>query len=219
MTTKIINKTNLFFNAAKYGNIELVEILISEGVDINAKTDYGITALILAARYGHLEIINLLLENGADINARDDCGNTAVMAAAAFGKSEIVKFLIEKGADIKALVADVIEDAEKTKMLIANEDDYIITNKTNLIFTEIKNGRTSGRTYEMTAQEFIKSVVNNDHDCELYGDDEGIEMENENGNTYTHHEFYDETIEDQLSACVARQERVNASRITFKIED
>ncbi len=43
--------------------------LLANGVDVNVKTDKGVTALHAASLYGHLDIIEFLLANGADLNA------------------------------------------------------------------------------------------------------------------------------------------------------
>ena len=47
-----------------------VSKLIKEGADVNAKNNYGWTALSHAARSGNAELVKLLLEHGADVNTR-----------------------------------------------------------------------------------------------------------------------------------------------------
>jgi ankyrin repeat protein len=51
--------------AAKKGHIDIVKVLIASGADLNAKDNYGNTALKLAANAGHIEIVELLKEFGA----------------------------------------------------------------------------------------------------------------------------------------------------------
>jgi|GEM_PF-1384158 ankyrin repeat protein len=70
---------------------EIMQLLLSEGTDINAKCHYGKTALHYAVDYtqynGDIQkkhpylLAKLLIEKGADINATDNHGTTALMLA------------------------------------------------------------------------------------------------------------------------------------------
>ena len=64
-------------NAATLGNIERVRNLLNNGVDINASTYYGDTALMAASNWGHIDTVQLLLDRGADINIENDRRLTA----------------------------------------------------------------------------------------------------------------------------------------------
>ena len=55
-------------------------IILDSGMNANAKTSEGTTALIFAAR--DLEKVRLLVERGADVNARAATGVTALIVAA-----------------------------------------------------------------------------------------------------------------------------------------
>jgi hypothetical protein len=71
-------------------------------LDVNAKDEYGVTALIDASFEGQKEVVELLIIEGADLNARDNKGDTALMGAAIRGHSEILELLIGNGADVDA---------------------------------------------------------------------------------------------------------------------
>jgi len=86
-------------NAAKEGDLKQVQELVDKGADVDAKNDYGKTALMEAADKGHLEVVKLLLNKGADVNARQKEGGTALTWAALSGRVEVVKLLLEKGAE------------------------------------------------------------------------------------------------------------------------
>lgn len=51
--------------AARYGNSEMVKILIGNKAAINSSTTSGMTALYLAKKFGHEEVVKLLIESGA----------------------------------------------------------------------------------------------------------------------------------------------------------
>ena len=120
--------------AAKRGDRELVNYLISLKADVNAPAqDYGgRTALQAAAGGGHIEVVENLLAEGADVNtlpaalrgpiefieklsaksadinalANKYKRRRALQAAAEGGHMEIVEKLLAKGADINALAVD-----------------------------------------------------------------------------------------------------------------
>jgi len=51
--------------AVATGNTELVRTLLDAGADVDAKADYGLTALIMTERNGYIEIAELLENAGA----------------------------------------------------------------------------------------------------------------------------------------------------------
>ena len=64
-STLNIGYTSLMM-AALYGNIEIVNLLIASGADVNIKNDFGTTALMLAKnKGGNSRIFNLLISAGA----------------------------------------------------------------------------------------------------------------------------------------------------------
>ena len=83
-------------------SIEQIREILESGVDINAKNNWGDTALHIASREGHTDIVAMLLEKGADVNAKSDGGYTALISASESGHTETVAMLLEKGADVNA---------------------------------------------------------------------------------------------------------------------
>jgi outer membrane protein assembly factor BamB/ankyrin repeat protein len=87
------------WTASRTGDAKAVEALLAKGVDVNAKTHYGATALWFAAYKGHLEVVKVLLKNKADLNASDTIwGSSPLSLALGEGRVEIVKVLLEAGA-------------------------------------------------------------------------------------------------------------------------
>ncbi|EEH40376.1 hypothetical protein PAAG_02431 [Paracoccidioides lutzii Pb01] len=88
--------------AVEHGHLELIEMLLAAGADVNGQLspDAGATALQLAAAKGYLGIAKQLLERGAQIDAAraGTKGRTALEAAAEHGRLDMVQFLLENGA-------------------------------------------------------------------------------------------------------------------------
>lgn len=79
--------------------LQLVDLLLDRGAQVNARRRDGMTALHSAAYRGHLRVIRRLLDHGADasIRAHDDAGahrgQTAAETAAAQGQGAAVELL------------------------------------------------------------------------------------------------------------------------------
>jgi ankyrin repeat protein len=85
----------------EYPEIEIVEFLLDNGANINAKNNRGENVLRCACEhYGIEDIIKLLIEKGADINMKDNKGRTALKAACETEDLPVVKLLIENGANV-----------------------------------------------------------------------------------------------------------------------
>src|SRR5688572_10473022 len=55
--------------AAKFNHIEIVEILLMAGAELEISSLYNYTALMIAAKYGHTEVIRLLANYNAKVNS------------------------------------------------------------------------------------------------------------------------------------------------------
>ncbi len=98
--------------AVKGNDVEKVKTLISEGADVNFRTQVSkTTPLMIACCREFKEITEILIENGADVNDIKDPhateewpvslnpGITALILAASNGDAEIVELLLLAGAD------------------------------------------------------------------------------------------------------------------------
>lgn len=111
--------------AVREGYIDIVNILIDFGADINFKDGLrGETALHIAAFNGYLQILHLLLQRGAQVNAvASGSGLTPLMHACEYGNEDMVKLLLDFGADVNI-----------------NTDQYAIaTFPTNALFIATSN--------------------------------------------------------------------------------
>lgn len=119
-----------FLLAAKFGEVEIMRVLLSQGADPLIPLINGTTALMVAAgmtwgenpprdrrdrvvpaevvqalvvnKEALLEPVRLAADAGVDINAANRAGDTALHAAAQKGFGAIVDFLLARGADLDA---------------------------------------------------------------------------------------------------------------------
>ncbi|EAY09395.1 ankyrin repeat protein, putative [Trichomonas vaginalis G3] len=89
-------------STSKYNCIEESKLLISYGININAKDNQGKTPLIVASKSNHEEMVALLVSYGADVNEKDNTGQTALHYAAAIDNDKAIDILLSHDADINA---------------------------------------------------------------------------------------------------------------------
>jgi imidazolonepropionase-like amidohydrolase len=118
-------KAENLYQAANKGEIEQVELLISEGAEVNFKNNEGLTALHAAARGGHKKIVELLLAHGAEVNISEAKYNSiAAEFAMNRNHTEIFQLLVSNGADISPLhFAIYMNDEAKARSLIETGAD------------------------------------------------------------------------------------------------
>ena len=67
-------------NAAMNGQLETVKAMLARGVPVDAKDNYGYTALMWGAESGHLEVVRYLVEHAkANVEVKDNDGYTALI--------------------------------------------------------------------------------------------------------------------------------------------
>ena len=86
-------------HAARFGHLEMVDLLLARGAPIDARNLAGATALYFAAEGGHVRVADRLIGLGADVKLTGRSGISPVAAAAYAGSDRIVEALIAHGAD------------------------------------------------------------------------------------------------------------------------
>ena len=84
-------------------NLEIIELLIDKGADVNGKDDNDDTPLHLSI---NRNISELLIENGADVNAKDCSGGTPLHSIIFNEDKDLVALLITNGADLNSMNDD-----------------------------------------------------------------------------------------------------------------
>lgn len=91
-------KDNIF-TAIRSIDYTSINILLSEGTNIDTVDQQGNTPLMVAAKIGNLRILNIILAHNPDINQQNKKGMTALMIAAKTGQLQVVEKLLAHGAD------------------------------------------------------------------------------------------------------------------------
>lgn len=80
--------------AAEAGNLEVVRVLLAHGIDVNARNEWGWTALHKAAHYWNrgaaAPIIKMLIAHGAEVNVIDCAQKTPLDKAAEPASAELL---------------------------------------------------------------------------------------------------------------------------------
>ena len=117
-----VDKTNEqgftpFIFACQENHVNIVNILLSKGSNINATTrnKVGGTGFYLACKNGNVELMKLLLSKGALLTP-NKMGGTPFFIACMQGRVEAVKFLIKINADIGKL-----DNMKQTPLMAASD--------------------------------------------------------------------------------------------------
>ena len=87
--------------AANWCNRPIMELLISEGADVDGGAG-GYTPLYITVSSGAIEDAKFLISKGADLNTRDKYQRTPLHLASFRGRLTFVELLISEGANVNA---------------------------------------------------------------------------------------------------------------------
>ena len=149
---------------AIYGrNVDIVNILVLNGDEINEKSDTGITPIELAVQHGETEIVKELLKFGADTNLDTDEGKSLIFIAVEKGYRDIIKELIKAKAPFpealrinaieKAIFNDIIQETQTLQDVLSEEKDLI--NKKGELFYPLEMAINLGNV------DAIKTLIEN----------------------------------------------------------
>jgi len=120
--------------------IDIVEMLLIYGANVNAGNNKGVTPLHIAVLLGAVKIAEMLIKYGAYVNARDDEGNTPLHYATYIARArklpfdyvvnlpcaDVVKLLLENGADPTLRNSRGISALDLAEELAVNSPKYIL---------------------------------------------------------------------------------------------
>jgi hypothetical protein len=171
--------------AAYYGHLEIAELLISRGADLDAEDPDYSTPLYLAAEQGHPKVVEFLISKGAEVNVKSSRWGYTPLHRAAWGPVtlrkhfgageegtvseadlngnylEIVGMLLEKGAKV-----DVLDNDGKTPL-----DQAIKNSEKEIVDLLRKHGAKTGKEFaERFKDYFVGTIKIRFHQAELSED-------------------------------------------------
>lgn len=87
--------------------MEILKLLLDEGIDVTAKDFHDYTAMHYASMYGWIEMMKMMMEHGGNIRDLNREGNNTLLVAVEYNQEEVVEFLLdETDIEIEARNAD-----------------------------------------------------------------------------------------------------------------
>lgn len=116
------------------GKRTTVDLMLLHGVDVNAQTSDGLSALMIAAGRDRPQAVKKLLEASAEVDMKTTHGQSALLMAASHDLPQIVRILIIAKADV-----NYINEKKESALSIAEKFQY------KDVFDVLKSaGATSG---------------------------------------------------------------------------
>lgn len=101
LNAKSLDNWTAVHYACSEGHLQIIEYLIENQADLNAKTTFMRTGLHIASLRGYDKIVALLVsQKNIEINAQDKDLCTAMHYAAQYDHIEVVKALLSKNPDL-----------------------------------------------------------------------------------------------------------------------
>lgn len=85
-----------------------MQSLLSHGVDANAASTFGMTALHIAAMVGQAAVVPLLIESGAQIDKRAKDGSTPLHIACQENNADVVAILLRQAQRSRIITEPLI---------------------------------------------------------------------------------------------------------------
>ncbi|KAK1792357.1 hypothetical protein P4O66_012316, partial [Electrophorus voltai] len=79
--------------SAGCGNVQIIDVLMKKGAEIQALDKSGANAIYYAARNGHVQTLKFLHEKKCPLDIQDKSGETALHVAARYGNVDVVQYL------------------------------------------------------------------------------------------------------------------------------
>ena len=81
-------------------SVEIAEMLLARGANIDANDERGWTPLHLVVNFGHLLLAEYLLAHHAKVNSKDNLGHTPLSLASIAGRERLMTLLLKHGGEV-----------------------------------------------------------------------------------------------------------------------
>lgn len=113
---KDVHGQSPLFYICRDGNLPLLELFLSQSVDINESDSFKQSPLFYASRENRIDFIREMLSHGANPNHRDKVNETALFYAAREGNKDVCRVLLEGGADV-----NILDNKRQTALFFAKK--------------------------------------------------------------------------------------------------
>jgi ankyrin repeat protein len=146
--------------AAKSGQKEIVEFLLSRYASIDLANNFDSPPLTTAAQFGNSKIVELLLDDGADLEHNSSGGATALHLATQQRNQRLVEILLDRGADINCVVKNgdtVLHVAVRDKQFDLVE--LIIEHGANIDVMNVRKSTPLSIAHAIGLPDFVELLV------------------------------------------------------------
>ncbi|XP_073696330.1 death-associated protein kinase 1 [Garra rufa] len=105
--------------AAGCGNVQIIDVLMKKGAEIQAFDKTGANAIYYASRHGHVGTLRFLHEKKCPLDIQDKSGETALHVAARYGNVDVVQYLCSIHAN-----PDLVDREQETPLHCAAWHGY-----------------------------------------------------------------------------------------------
>lgn len=143
------------------GNLKMVDLLLSKGINVNEADNRGLTPLQLAASYGNVDFVKRLLLKGAIVNVADNFGFTPLHSAIFFGRLPVIELLLSHGSDVslKTLAGlNCLQVAEGTGNFLISEMIIKHSKSPHTEHTSLRSENSNSNTVLSNKQEGVVSL-------------------------------------------------------------
>ena len=148
----------------------LVNDLLNHNANVNVKSLFGFTPLLLATEEGHCHVVQELLAHGADINAYNRFKNTALHYAVNTGNVDMVSILLENGINIK-----IANNEGKTAFRLINRHNILLKILEKGVLPD--NPGQFGLLHSAAENGFLKEI------CTMLENEVDVDVKDDNGYT------------------------------------
>jgi uncharacterized protein len=101
---EFLRDCEVMLTAVRQRRLDIIELLLELGMDVDIETIAGFRPLHSAAAAGAIDIVNVLIAHGADVDHRADSYGGPMAVAAHYGRRDVAKVLAPRSRDVHSLV-------------------------------------------------------------------------------------------------------------------